>query len=129
MSQNRDHTPNTADSYIPVPLAPRRNGWTAERQRVFLAALAETGSVALASARAGMAKRSAYRLRARPDAAAFADRWDAALHIARARDRARRSLAPGGVMPSLRQMFQAIRACRPDAFARSNDARENCKQA
>lgn len=118
MSPDRDHTHHSdpADSYIPVPLAPRRNGWTAERQRVFLASLAETGSVALASARAGMTKRSAYRLRARPEAGAFADRWDAALRTAR--DRATQPIATQGAGPSRRQMFQVIRALRPDAFTR-----------
>ena len=129
MSPDRAPTPHSdaPDSYIPVPLAARRNGWTAERQRVFLAALAETGSVALASARAGMTKRSAYRLRARPDAAAFARGWEAALRTVR--DRARRSIAPAGVTPSRRQMFQAIRALHPDTFARPTGPRENREHA
>lgn len=46
----------------------RRAGWSAERQRRFLAALAETGSVHLASAAARLSARSAYQLRARSTA-------------------------------------------------------------
>ena len=40
-------------------------GWSAERQRMFLINLAETGSVHLASAAARLSARSAYRLRDR----------------------------------------------------------------
>lgn len=58
----------------------RRAGWSAERQRVFLAALAETGSVHLASAAARLTARSAYGLRARSPA--FAHAWDTAEQLA-----------------------------------------------
>lgn len=68
--------------YRPVVLAPRHDGWTAARQRRFLVALAETGSISLASAEAGISARSAYRLRARPEATAFARGWDQALKLA-----------------------------------------------
>jgi hypothetical protein len=46
----------------------RLAGWSAERQRLFLVNLAETGSVHLASAAARLTARSAYRLRARSPA-------------------------------------------------------------
>lgn len=120
---------NNHQLYQPVPLAPRCNGWTAERQRGFLAALAGTGSVALACERVGMAKRSAYRLRARPDAAAFAQGWNAALNTARARDAARNTVARRGDTPTRRQMFQAIRDCNPHAFAKPSAHPENSHRA
>jgi len=58
----------------------RLAGWSAERQRLFLANLAETGSVHLASAAARLTARSAYRLRARSPA--FAAAWDTADQLA-----------------------------------------------
>ncbi|HEX8642626.1 MAG TPA: hypothetical protein VF702_01790 [Allosphingosinicella sp.] len=58
----------------------RLAGWCAERQRLFLCALAETGSVHLASASARLSARSAYRLRARSPA--FAAAWDTADQLA-----------------------------------------------
>lgn len=58
----------------------RRAGWSADRQRVFLTNLAETGSVHLASAAARLTARSAYRLRARSPA--FAAAWDTADQLA-----------------------------------------------
>jgi hypothetical protein len=58
----------------------RLAGWSAERQRVFLANLAETGSVHLASSAARLSARSAYRLRAR--CPAFAAAWDTADQLA-----------------------------------------------
>ncbi len=73
------------EDYAPVLLAPRRDGWTAERQRVFLTVLAETGSVSEACVQAGVSSRSAYRLRARPDAPQFAAGWDHALKLATVR--------------------------------------------
>lgn len=54
----------------------RRDGWTAERQLRFLAALAETGSVSAAAAAAGLSRESAYRLRSRKDGLLFAHLWD-----------------------------------------------------
>jgi hypothetical protein len=68
-------------AFTPVPVRPRRDGWTAERQRCFIRAVAETGCVVTAAREAGMAPRSAYRLAARPDAAAFAAAWTEALAV------------------------------------------------
>ena len=81
-----------ADSSSAQPLAPtpldgvalpesrnRLAGWSAERQRVFLETLAETGSVHLASSAARLSARSAYRLRTRSPA--FAAAWDSALQL------------------------------------------------
>jgi hypothetical protein len=58
----------------------RLAGWSAERQRLFLTNLAETGSVHLAAAAARLSARSAYRLRARSPA--FAAAWDTADQLA-----------------------------------------------
>ena len=58
----------------------RLAGWSAARQRLFLGALAETGSVHLASNAARLSARTAYRLRARSPA--FAAAWDTADQLA-----------------------------------------------
>jgi hypothetical protein len=58
----------------------RLAGWSAERQRLFLTCLAETGSVHLASSAARLSARSAYRLRARSPS--FAAAWDTAQQLA-----------------------------------------------
>lgn len=71
--------------YRPVVMRARHDGWTAERQRTFLTTLAETGSISHACRDAGVSSRSAYRLRQRPDAAAFATAWDQALRLATVR--------------------------------------------
>ena len=58
--------------------------WTAANQRSFLEALAETGSVELASKEVSMSRRAAYNLRWKREGAAFRIGWDAALLVARA---------------------------------------------
>jgi hypothetical protein len=68
-------TPAEALEFAPVPVKPRRDGWTTERQRAFIAALAETGCVSEACAEVGITPRSAYRLRERPEAKAFRLAW------------------------------------------------------
>jgi hypothetical protein len=63
-------------------LRPTRNrltGWSAIRQRYFLATLAETGSVHLAADAARLSARSAYHLRTRSPS--FAKAWDTALQL------------------------------------------------
>jgi len=57
----------------------RRDGWTAERQIRFLDALVSSRNVGKAAAFAGMSRKSAYRLRKRPDGLLFAALWDRAL--------------------------------------------------
>lgn len=66
-------------NFDPVPLRARRDGWTVERQRAFIAVLFAERSVQAAATAVGMSRESAYRLRARPGAASFAAAWDAAL--------------------------------------------------
>jgi hypothetical protein len=75
--------PVSATPFDGVPLEESRKrlaGWSAERQRLFLTSLAETGSVHLAAAAARLSARSAYRLRARSPA--FAAAWDVADRLA-----------------------------------------------
>ena len=67
----------------PVPFEPapsrKSTGWTAERQRDFIHALAETGSVHLAARATGISARSAYRLRVRSQPFARAWTWRSSL--------------------------------------------------
>ena len=65
-----------------VPLRRRVDGWTPDRQAAFIQALAETACVADACKAVGMSERSAYALRARPEAVSFRNAWDAALDYA-----------------------------------------------
>lgn len=65
--------------FRPVPVRSRKDGWDEVRQCLFLAELYFTGIVTTAARRVGMSRESAYRLRARPDAASFARAWDSVL--------------------------------------------------
>lgn len=64
---------------LTVELRRRHDGWTAERQRIFLNTLADTGRITEAAEMADITPRSAYRLRNHPQGAAFAKAWDAAM--------------------------------------------------
>lgn len=66
-------------AFSPVPRKYRYDGWTAERQRAFIAALAETGSVTAAARRINMTTVGAYHLRRQPGADSFRAAWEAAL--------------------------------------------------
>ncbi|HEY1125474.1 MAG TPA: hypothetical protein VGE65_07555 [Sphingobium sp.] len=78
--------PNTSNesraSFELVPVAPRQDGWTPQRQREFIEALADSGCVKTAAQAVGMTTTSAYRLRRRADARAFDAAWEAALERA-----------------------------------------------
>ncbi len=65
--------------FRPVPLRPRRDGWSVARQCAFLVQLYLTGSVAVAARHVGMSRASAYRLRARAGAHSFANACDRVL--------------------------------------------------
>lgn len=72
--------------FTPVPMQRRRRGgWTPENQRLFIALLAETGSVKRAARSVGLSARSAYRLREKPGAGEFDLAWQAALDVRHAR--------------------------------------------
>jgi hypothetical protein len=64
--------------WVPVRRRPRLDGWTEEKQRRFIEALADTGLVGAAAKAVGMSRESAYRLRRSAHGAAFARAWDAA---------------------------------------------------
>ena len=64
--------------WVPVRRRPRHDGWTEEKQRRFIEALADTGLVTLAAKAVGMSRESANRLRRSPHGATFARAWDAA---------------------------------------------------
>ena len=66
-------------TFTPVPVRARRDGWTEERQRLFIRALVATRSVGQAAQAAGMSRESAYRLRRREGAGSFAAAWDSIL--------------------------------------------------
>lgn len=67
-------------AFAPAQLQrPRGSGWTPDRQRKFIEALAASACVTEAAASVGLSPTSAYNLRRRPDAAAFRLAWDAAI--------------------------------------------------
>jgi hypothetical protein len=68
--------------WVPVRRRPRLDGWTEEKMRRFIEALADTGQVSLAAKAVGMSRESAYKLKRAPHGAAFARAWDAARHHA-----------------------------------------------
>lgn len=72
-------------AFVAVPVRARHDGWTKVRQYGFILRLALGGCVTLAAKGVGKTKASAYRLRARADAASFAAAWDKALSWGRGR--------------------------------------------
>lgn len=75
--------PNDYD-WLPVTRKPRKDGWSPQRQREFIAELAASGSVEFACMRVQMSPSSAHRLRRSPGAEQFSAAWDVALeHAAR----------------------------------------------
>jgi hypothetical protein len=72
------HNPDDYD-WVPVLRKRRKDGWTPERQRAFIGALADTGEVIAAAHSVGMSDSSAYTLRRAPGAEGFAAAWEAAL--------------------------------------------------
>ncbi len=68
--------------WVPVLRKRRADGWSPERQRDFIARLADTGSVKDAARMTGMSEQSCYRLRRSPGGENFAAAWDAAIQQA-----------------------------------------------
>lgn len=68
--------------WVPVLKKPRKDGWSPARQRAFIEALADTGSVLTAAQIVGMSERSAQKLRRSPGAESFDRAWTAAIHAA-----------------------------------------------
>jgi hypothetical protein len=74
--------PGQLPDFTPVPrLRDRHDGWTEERQRKFIEALAVTGSVKAAAHRVNMTPEGAYLLRRHKDGASFRKAWEAALAL------------------------------------------------
>jgi len=65
--------------FTPVPRRYRHDGWTPERQKAFIEALADTGCVTRAAAMVNMSQANCYALRRAPGAESFRRAWDAAL--------------------------------------------------
>ena len=103
--QNR--TPIAAEArpplsdFTPVPRKYRHDGWTPERQKAFIAALADTGSVSRAAAMVNMAQTNCYTLRRAPGAEGFRRAWEAALDfgVARLKDIAFERAIDGYLVP------------------------------
>ena len=87
--------------FTPVPRKYRHDGWTPERQRAFIAALADTGSVSRAAAMVNMAQANCYTLRRAPGAESFRRAWEAALDfgVARLKDIAFERAIDGYLVP------------------------------
>lgn len=103
--QNR--TPIAAEArpplpdFTPVPRKYRHDGWTPERQKAFIAALADTGSVRRAAAMVNMAQTNCYTLRRAAGAESFRRAWEAALDfgVARLKDIAFERAIDGYLVP------------------------------
>ncbi|MCT2399328.1 hypothetical protein [Novosphingobium mangrovi (ex Huang et al. 2023)] len=68
--------------FTPVPRkCERHDGWTPERQRGFIEALADTGSVRAAAHAVNMTPEGAYLLRRHPKGQSFRKAWEAALAL------------------------------------------------
>lgn len=74
----------------------RKDGWTPERQRLYVAALARTGHAGKAARAVGMTEQGAAKLRRRPDAASFDAACTAAFLAARRRWAQARLASKGG---------------------------------
>ncbi len=72
------HDPDAYD-WVPVLRKRRKDGWTPERQRAFIGALADSGEVLAAARSVGMSDTAAHTLRRPPGAEGFAAAWEAAL--------------------------------------------------
>jgi hypothetical protein len=96
----RDERP-PLPAFMPVPRKPRHDGWTPERQKAFIEALADTGSVSRAAAMVNMSSEGAYYLRRQPGADGFRRAWEAALDygVARMKDIAFERAIEGYLVP------------------------------
>jgi hypothetical protein len=83
-------------AFTPVPVRYRTDGWTPERQRLYVAALARSGHAGKAARAVGMTEQSAAKLRRRPDAASFDAACTAAFLGARRRWTLARHASRGG---------------------------------
>lgn len=99
----REERPPLPD-FAPVPRkVQRHDGWTPARQKAFIEALADTGSVSRAGAMVNMTPESAYYLRRQKGAESFRRAWEAALDfgVARMKDIAFERAIEGYLVPML----------------------------
>lgn len=96
----RDQRPPIPE-FTPVPRKYRHDGWTPERQKAFIEALADCGSVRRACAMVNMSDQNAYALRRAPGAEEFRAAWDAALDfgVKRLKDIAFERAVEGELVP------------------------------
>ena len=97
----RAERPDLPD-FTPVPRQyQRHDGWTPARQKAFIEALADTGSVTRAAAMVNMAQANCYTLRRAPGAESFRRAWEAALDfgVARLKDIAFERAIEGYLVP------------------------------
>ncbi|MBP6379519.1 MAG: hypothetical protein KA312_03775 [Sphingorhabdus sp.] len=74
------HGHNPADyDWVPVLKKRRHDGWSPQRQRAFIEALADSGSVTYAARAVGMSRQACYELRRSPGAENFDRAWEVAL--------------------------------------------------
>ena len=83
----REGSAAAAPPHAPLlePHTPRVDGWTADMQRDFIRALAETGCVSHAARAVGVARNTAYAMRQRAPHAVFSIAWDVAIQWGRKR--------------------------------------------
>ena len=74
-----DDLPLEKLAFTAVPVQPRHDGWTPDRQRGFVLRLALGGCVSASARGVGMSAVGAYKLRKHPGGAGFARAWDTAL--------------------------------------------------
>jgi len=89
-------------AFAPVPRKTNRHdGWTPERQKAFIEALADTGCVTRSARMVNMAQANCYALRRAPGAEGFRRAWDAALDfgLARIKDLAFERAIEGQLVP------------------------------
>jgi len=96
---------NPLPDFAPVPRGKggRHDGWTPDRQRAFIEALADTGCVKQAAHLVNMSHVSAYRLRRAAGAEGFRRAWEAALDfgLLRMKDIAYERAVEGQLVPVL----------------------------
>lgn len=106
--------------FEPVPRKRnRRDGWTPERQKAFIEALAATGSVRRAAAMVNMSQANAYALRHAAGADGLRRAWDAALDFgpARRKDPAFERAIDGELIPVFQSgKLTGFRRKRSDAL-------------
>jgi hypothetical protein len=101
----RSERPDLPD-FEPVPRKfNRHDGWTPARQKAFIEALADTGSVRRAAGLINMSQANVYALRRAPGAEGFRRAWDAALDfgLARLKDIAFERAIEGELVPVFNQ--------------------------